>query len=174
MCVCVCVCVHTHLCVSCCHVWLFVTLWTVARQTLLSMKFSRQEYWSGLSFPSPGNLPNPGIKPGSPALQTDCLLSEPPGKPRVRKYVGRCQSPGVEWWGEMGCWCLMLTEFQFRRVKIQEMDGFKFILATQPSVQPCHLLDPRWLLLLLATFPLTTVQNSIKGSYFFLCIPFNK
>ena len=45
------------------------------------MEFSRQEYWSGLPFPSPGDLPNPGIKLGSPALQTDALLSEPPGKP---------------------------------------------------------------------------------------------
>ena len=48
-----------------------VTPWTVARQAPLSMGFSRQEYWSGLSFPSPGDLPNPGIEPGSPALQAD-------------------------------------------------------------------------------------------------------
>ena len=46
-----------------------------------SMEFSRQEYWSGLPFPSPGDLPNPGIEPGSPALQADALPSEPPGKP---------------------------------------------------------------------------------------------
>ena len=45
------------------------------------MEFSRQEYWSGLPFPSPEDLPNPGIEPGSPALQADALLSEPPGKP---------------------------------------------------------------------------------------------
>ena len=45
------------------------------------MEFSRQEYWSGLPFPSPGDLPDPGIKPGSPALQADALPSEPPGKP---------------------------------------------------------------------------------------------
>ena len=47
----------------------------------LSMEFSRQEYWSGEPFPSPGDLPNSGIKHGSPALQMDFLLSEPPGKP---------------------------------------------------------------------------------------------
>ena len=47
----------------------------------LSMEFSRQEYWSGLPFPSPGDLPDPGIKPRSPALQTDSLPSELPGKP---------------------------------------------------------------------------------------------
>ena len=45
------------------------------------MGFSRQEYWSGLPFPSPGDFPDPGIEPGSPALQADSLLSEPPGKP---------------------------------------------------------------------------------------------
>ena len=45
-----------------------------------SMEFSRKEYWSGLPFPSPGNLPDPGIEPGFPALQVDSLLSEPPGK----------------------------------------------------------------------------------------------
>ena len=62
------------------RVWLFATPWTVAYQASPSMGFSRQEYWSGLPFPSPGDPPNPGIKPGSPALQADALLSEPPGK----------------------------------------------------------------------------------------------
>ena len=57
-----------------------VTPWTVAYLAPLSMGFSRQEYWSGLPFPSPGDLPDPGIEPGSPALQTDALPSEPPGK----------------------------------------------------------------------------------------------
>ena len=54
---------------------------TIARQAPLSMEFSRQEYWSGLPFPSPGDLPNLGIKPRSPALQVDSLPSEPPRKP---------------------------------------------------------------------------------------------
>ena len=62
------------------HVRLFATPWTVAYQALPSMGFSRQEHWSGLPFPSPGDLPNPGIELGSPALQTDALPSEPPGK----------------------------------------------------------------------------------------------
>ena len=64
------------------HVQLFVTPWTVAYQAPQSMEFSRQEYWSGLPFPSPGYLPNPGIESRSPAVQADALLSEPPGKPR--------------------------------------------------------------------------------------------
>ena len=72
------------------HVWLFVTPWTAACQPPLSTRFSRQEYCSGLLFPSPGDLPNPGIEPGSPALQADTLTSEPPGKPRL---------------------CLLLTQF---------------------------------------------------------------
>ena len=63
------------------RVWLFVTPWTVASQVPLSTGFSWQEHWSGLPFPSPRDLPNPGMKPGSPALQADSLLSEPPGKP---------------------------------------------------------------------------------------------
>ena len=54
---------------------------TVGCQAPLSMEFSRQEYWSGLPFPSPGDLPDPGIKAGSPTMQADSLPSEPPGKP---------------------------------------------------------------------------------------------
>ena len=62
------------------RVRLFANLWTVAYQAPLSMGFSREEYWSGLPFPSPGDLPYPGIQPGSPALQADALPSELPGK----------------------------------------------------------------------------------------------
>ena len=64
----------------------FATAWTVAHQAPLSMKLSRQEYWSGEPFLSSRDLPNPGIKPRSPALQVDALPSEAPGKPRV--YTG--------------------------------------------------------------------------------------
>ena len=64
-------------------VQLFVTPWTIACQALLSLEFSRQEYWSGLSFPSPGDLSDPGIEPGSPAVQADSLLSELLGKPII-------------------------------------------------------------------------------------------
>ena len=59
-------------------VLLFATPWTVAHQAPLSVGFSRQEYWSGLPVPSTGYLPDHGIKPGSPALRADSLLSEPP------------------------------------------------------------------------------------------------
>ena len=66
---------------------LFATPWTVAYQALPTMVFSRQEYWSGLPFPSPGNLPDPGIEPRSPALQAGALPSEPPGKTKKRPQI---------------------------------------------------------------------------------------
>ena len=66
-------------------VQLFATPWTVAYQASLSLEFSRQEYWSGLPFPLPGDLPDPGIKPGSPTLWADALPSEPPGKSARRR-----------------------------------------------------------------------------------------
>ena len=80
---------------------LIATPWTVARQAPLSMGFSRQEYWSGLPFPSLGDLSNPGIKPRSPALQADALSSEPPGKPLTKK---RWHSTG----NEPATWCCKL------------------------------------------------------------------
>ena len=66
------------------HVQLLATPWTVALQAPLSMEFSRQDYWSGLPFPSPGDLPDPGIKPVSPALADRFFTTEPPGKPKLK------------------------------------------------------------------------------------------
>ena len=86
VCVCVCVCararahVRAHTCMFS-HVWLFATPWTVARQAPLSMGFSRQEYWSGLLCPPPGDLPDPGIKSASSALAGKFFITVPPGKP---------------------------------------------------------------------------------------------
>ena len=77
----------------------FMTPWTVAHQAPLSMEFSRQEYWSELPFPSPGDLPNPGIEPGSLTLWADALLSEPPGNPT--KAWRRGQRKGNDFaWGQ--------------------------------------------------------------------------
>ena len=79
------------------RVRLSATPWTVAYQAPPSMGFSRQEYWSGVPFPSPGDLPDPGIEPGSPTFQADTLTSESPGKPEphlkladfsVTRYMG--------------------------------------------------------------------------------------
>ena len=69
-----------------CHVWLFVTPWTVAHHIPLSMGFPRQEYWSGLPFSPPGELPNPGIEPvfpTSPALAGRFFTAEPSEKPHI-------------------------------------------------------------------------------------------
>ena len=75
------------------------TPWTVAHQAPLSMGFPRQEYWSGLPFPSPGDLTHPGIEPGFPAQQADSLPSEPPENPLDSQPLERCQplagTPGV-------------------------------------------------------------------------------
>ena len=76
------------------HIQLFATLWTVAHWAPLSLGFSRQEYWSGLPCPSPGDPSNPGIEPGSPALQADSLQSEPPGKPQPDRQAPTRQASG--------------------------------------------------------------------------------
>ena len=74
------------------HVGFFATPWTVPYQAPLTMGFSRQECWSGLLFPSPGDLPHPGIEPRSPALQADPLPSEPP----IKKGVGRFEILSIQ------------------------------------------------------------------------------
>ena len=78
------------------RVRLFATPWTVAYQASPSMGFSRQEYWSGLPFPSPGDLPNPGIEPWSPALEADALTSEPPGRSGLVNSFLNLQNPRTE------------------------------------------------------------------------------
>ena len=86
------------------HARLFATSWTVAYQAPPSMGFSKQEYWSGLLFPSPGDLPDPGIKPRSPALQADALQSEQPGKSlyiHLKEWYKKhlcILYPGLPWW----------------------------------------------------------------------------
>ena len=77
------------------RVQLFATLWTVAYQAPPSMGFSKQEYWSGLPLPSPGDLPDPGIEPRSPTLEADTLTSEPPGS--LMKYFVNSQKTSVRW-----------------------------------------------------------------------------
>ena len=82
------------------RVRLFAIPWIVAYQSPQSMEFSRQEYWSGLPFPSPGDLPDPGIEPWSPASQAHALLSKPPGKGGLLVGTNKrlLQNPGLPWW----------------------------------------------------------------------------
>ena len=106
-------------------VWLFKTPWTVAHQAPLSMGFSGKEYWSGLPFSSPGDPPNPGIKPGSPGLQADSLPSEPPGKQPLNKFHPIksifVNSEPQEMWTEDGKWQLsFLSPFNSRTLRLQE------------------------------------------------------
>ena len=79
------------------RVWLFVTPWTVLCQAPLSIKFSRQDYWHGLPFFSPGDLPDPEIEPRSLTRQADSLPSEPPGKPYFHFHASknRQRDPGL-------------------------------------------------------------------------------
>ena len=86
------------------RVRLFATPWTVAYQASLSMGFSRQEYWSGLPFPSPGDLPDPGIKPRSPALQA-ALPSEP-------KLLIKSSKVGTEFSEAEACYVPLCLEIQ--------------------------------------------------------------
>ena len=96
------------------HVQLFVSPWTVACQAPPSMGFSRQEYWSGVLFPFPGDLPDPGIEPRSPTLQVDSLLSEPPGNPWC-KYRCNRKPPKNFQNGGMPRYSNSLWEPDFRR-----------------------------------------------------------
>ena len=75
----------------------FATPWTVAYQAPPSMGFSRQEYWSKLPFPSPGDLPDPGIEPRSPEFHADALTSEPPGDPGSIPGSGRLAGEGIDY-----------------------------------------------------------------------------
>ena len=82
---------------------LFSTLWTVAHQAPLSMGFFRQDYWSGLPCPPPGDLLDPGIEPGSPALQADSLPTETPGNPKSifqPLYSSLFPEPPCDWLNE--------------------------------------------------------------------------
>ena len=125
------------------HVRLFATPWTVAHQAPPSMGFSRQEYWSGLPFPSPGDLPNPGIKSRSPILQADTLTSEPPGKHGSnssgshlhRPAWTRVVFPGHLSWKEL--WIHLWehdVESEFNSDSYKAENDFRFIILTnRPS-----------------------------------------
>ena len=128
------------------HVRLFVTPWTVAYQASPSMGFFRQEYWNGLPFPSLGDLPDPGIEPGSPVFQADALTSEPPGKP-------------YDW---LVCWSSVQFSSVLSRVRLFATPWNAALQASCPSplpelaqthihwvgdaIQPSHLLCPLLLL----------------------------
>ena len=110
-------------------VWLFETQWTVARQAPLSMGFSRQEYWSGLPFPSPGALPNPGIEPGSPALYMDSLPFSHQG---TQRWTGwGLSKPSQSGWCET--WIKMETFLWFFFHLFTYLESLAFLLNSSAS-----------------------------------------
>ena len=115
---------HLLLCVkSFSHVWLLVTPWTVACQAPLSMGFSRQEYWSEFPFPSPGDLPDSGIKPmtlRSPMLAGGFFTTEPPGKPEVHIILP-----------QMAAWCnYTFLGSSFQNLRCHFWDPIYFICVS--------------------------------------------
>ena len=112
-------------------VQLFATPWTAAHQAPPSMGFSRQEYWSGLPFPSPGDLPNPGIELRSPALQADALTSEPQSLKKMKVLVTQrltfcdpmdCSSPGSSIHGILQAGIVNWVAIPFSRGSSQPRD----------------------------------------------------
>ena len=112
------------------RVWLLATPWTAAYQAPPSMGFSRQEYWSGLSFPSPGDLPNPGIEPRSPSLQADALTSEPPGKPSQSSNASL--PAGI-------FFVLRLWKLATNPQKLSTLPGLSGVVGPLSSKHPCYL-----------------------------------
>ena len=107
------------------HVWLFATLWTIAHQAPLSMGFSKQEYWSGLPFPSPGDLPNLGIEPGSPALRADSLLAEPPGK-HIKKQRHHFANKGSNCQSyDFSCSHVWMWDWSIKKAERRRIDAFE-------------------------------------------------
>ena len=121
----------------------------VACQTPLSVEFSRQEYWSGQPLPSPGDLPDPGIKPGSPSLQVDSLPAEPPGKPQYvvmapkqiqRNWYIQCRGlkadsevvPNTD--GEcFFAWCKVHLEWSLVHSRVSVNDSYQLQLLQVPG-----------------------------------------
>ena len=144
------------------RVQLHAALWTVALQAPLSMGFSRQEYWCGLPFPSPGDLPNPEIEPGSPALQADALTSELPGKQAKWIFIllYKCfvqilwrwrlrWRTGCRWWGK-------------GYLSIEALYAFK-----QKSTLHLEVVVVYLFVLALACFP-GLIRNILKWEFYFV------
>ena len=146
------------------HVRLCVTLRTVDHQAPPSMGFSRQEYWSGLPFPSPGDLPDSGIEPRSPTLQADYLLSEPPGKPR--SIVHNCPKVetthmSINWW--MGKQKLV---HPYNKILFGNKEKFSTHLCTKNTYVFCTNLCTRYKSMYLENIMLSERNWSQKTTYY--------
>ena len=111
------------------HVWLIATPWTVARQAPLSMRFPlRQEYWSGLPFPSPGDLPNPGLEPTSPALAGGFFTTEPKNGSEVK-------------WKSLNHVWLFVTPWTIQSMEFSLLQGIFPTQGLNPGLPHC-----KWIL----------------------------
>ena len=156
------------------RVQLFATPWTVAYEAPPSMGFSRQECWSGLPFPSPGDLPDPGIEPGSPALEADALTSEPPGKikyftrlitsifisllPYLIILLHNCQDylPQriIRW-----CRLCLLLEYQIKHFQTNN-SAYNFTMNFNTLLEPFHLV----------LFSVKVASTALCPSVFIVCL----
>ena len=125
------------------RVRLFATPWTVADQAPQSVEFSRQEYWSGLPFPSPWDLPHPGIKPSSPSLWADALPSEPPEKLNARSRLEKLNkqltiSNDVNYWFLMSfeCWAPLKGKVTDPILKLANIIFTNFCKSIQEIQRP--------------------------------------
>ena len=143
------------------RVRLFATPWTVAYQDPLSMGFSGQGCWSGLPFPSPGDLPDPEIEAGSPTLQADALPSEPPGKPNLPLEKPICRSGatvrtghGTTDWFQIGkevrqdcilspCLFNLYAEYIMRNAGLEEAQASR-LLGEIPITSDMQMTPPLW------------------------------
>ena len=140
-------------------VQLFVTPWTVAYQAPPSMEFSRWDYWSGLQFPTPGDLPDPGMEPGSPTLQVDSLPTEPPVAPIKSCKTSRKASVLKRGSSLSRSWILCkrnLSVFQFSSV--QSLSCVR--LFATPWIEACQ-----------ASLSITNSQSSLKLTSIELVMP---
>ena len=123
------------------HAQLFATLWTAAHQDPLSMGFSRQEYCSGLPFPSPVDLSHSGIKPGCPALQADSLPTEPRGNPKTTGGVADPFSRGIDPGIEPGAPALQVDDHLFQHCLLKRLCSIKLPLLLCQLYCVCRLLS---------------------------------
>ena len=145
------------------RVRLFATPGTIAYQAPPSMGFSRQECWSGLPFPSPGDLPNPGIEPRSPTLQVDSLSSEPPAKPPDICLGMRVKS----------CMVALFLVFERTSILFQQCRSFPFSLHSLQQflfvdfLMTALLTSVRWYLTVVLIYIPVTISNI---EHLFMCL----
>ena len=130
--------------------------WTGACQVPLSMEFSRQEYWSGLLFPSSGDLPHPGIEPRSPTLQVYSLPAEPQGKPIIRKDLGKFSKGSYEASKQLKITSIYIRETFYWKYKTGEMHFYRNHPELSHCKGSCYVL---WITMMKNTIVSATIKK---------------